>query len=126
MKNKLLNKLLQLTLGTALVASLGTNTRAGSFLWDFDDWLTPGGPADTLTYAGDANAMLFEDYKGLSEGNPATGGFLQLTPAVDSRNLAVAFPDIDDGAPIKAFKLTMDVRAGNPGEIGRASCRERV
>ncbi len=116
MKNKLLNKLLQLTLGTALVASLGTNTRAGTFTWDFDDWLTPGGPADTLTYAGDANAMLFEDYKGLSEGNPATGGFLQLTPAVDGRNLAVAFPDIDDGAPIKSFKLTMDVRAGNPGD----------
>ena len=27
--------------------------------------------------------------------------------------MAVVFPDIDNGAPVKAFKLTMDVRAGN-------------
>jgi hypothetical protein len=113
MKQKLLNKILKLTLGTALAVSLGTNTHAGTFTWDFDGWLTPDGPEELLTYAGDANSVLLGDYKGLSEGNPATGGFLQLTPPVAGRNIAIVFPDIDDGAPVKAFKITMDVRAGN-------------
>jgi hypothetical protein len=46
-------------------------------------------------------------------GNPASGGYLELTPAVGSQNLCIVFPDVDQGYPVKAFKLTLDARVGN-------------
>jgi hypothetical protein len=112
-------KLLILTLGAAVAAALTTPVRAGTALWGFDDWANGTGGETNLVFAGDATTMLLDDYKQYmngSTGDPSTNGFLQLTPAVDGRNLAVVFPDIDNGAPIKAFKFTIDVRAGNPAD----------
>ncbi|MGA4577355.1 hypothetical protein [Limisphaera sp. VF-2] len=101
-----------LALGAALVVSLASfRVGAGTATWNFDDWNDPS--LTNLVVTGDATTIFNEDWKRYTDGNPPTGGFLQLTPAVGSRNLAVVFPDIDNGAPIKAFRLTMDVRAGN-------------
>ena len=101
-----------LALGTALVVGLTTfRAGAGTAFWTFDDWNDPA--LQALVIAGDATTIFNEDWKKYTDGNPPTGGFLQLTPAAGSRSLAVVFPDIDNGAPVKAFKLTMDVRAGN-------------
>jgi hypothetical protein len=41
---------------------------------------------------------------------------LLLNRAQSSDNLGVIFPDIDDGAPVKAFKITADLRVGNGTE----------
>ncbi len=112
-------RLLNLMFGTAMAAALCTNARAGVAFWDFNDWTNGSGGETNLIYAGDVTSITTETYKQYSEGNggdTSTNGFLQLTPALDSRNLAVVFPDIDNGAPVKAFKLTMDVRAGNGDE----------
>ena len=101
-----------LALGTALVVGLTTfRAGAGTAFWTFDDWNDPA--LQALVIAGDATTIFNEDWKKYTDGNPPTGGFLQLTPAAGGRSLAVVFPDIDNGAPVKAFKLTMDVRAGN-------------
>ena len=114
------NKLIKLMLGTALAATLGTNARAGLITWDFDDWVN--GPATNLVFAADEVTFAGSTWQQTFDGNPAPGGdpstngYLQLTPAVDGRNLAAVFPDIDNEAPVKAFKLTMDVRAGNPAD----------
>lgn len=113
-------KLTRLILGTALAAALATSARAGTFTWDFNDWID--GPATNLVFAADDTTFFGETWKQPFDGNPgpggdpSTNGYLQLTPAVDGRNLAAVFPDIDNGAPVKAFKLIMDVRAGNPAD----------
>ncbi|MCS7089881.1 MAG: PA domain-containing protein [Verrucomicrobiota bacterium] len=101
-----------LALGGAMALTLASfRVSAGTASWNFDDWNDPS--LAGLVVAGDDTTILTESWKQYTDGNPPTGGFLQLTPAIGSRNLAVVFPDIDSGAPIKAFRLTMDVRAGN-------------
>lgn len=103
---------LTLAVGAAAALSLAhLRVDAGTATWNFDDWNDPS-LAD-LVVTGDPTTIFTESWKQYYDGNPPTGGFLQLTPAMGSRNLAVVFPDIDNGAPIKAFRLTMDVRAGN-------------
>ena len=58
----------------------------------------------------DANSMPVA-----TNGNPATGGYLSIADGgVGGQNTVIVFPDIDAGAPVKAFHLTADVRAGNP------------
>src|SRR5712691_2078484 len=50
-----------------------------------------------------------------TNGNPATGGYLSIADGgIGGQNTVIVFPDIDAGAPVKAFHLTADVRAGNP------------
>lgn len=44
-------------------------------------------------------------------GNP--GGFLALTYSQNDQNCAVLFPDIDNGALVKAFRFEADLRVGN-------------
>jgi hypothetical protein len=85
---------------------LSINARADTRTWDFDDWYS--GDSTNLVIASTTNSW---DYQQWSGGNP--NGFLQLTPGAAGRNLAVVFPDIDNGAPVKAFKLTADLRVGN-------------
>ena len=105
-------RILTLALGAAVALSASSlRLRAGTITWTFDDWNDPS--LANLVVAGDDNTIFSESWKQYVDGNPPTGGFLQLTPAQGSRNLAVVFPDIDNGAPVKAFKLTMDIRAGN-------------
>ena len=103
-------KNLTLTALTALGLTLSSTSQAGTNFWDFDDWY---GPAVTnLTLASTLSAPEFQGWSG---GNP--GGYLQITKAAGSQNLEVVFPDIDDGAPIKAFRLTADLRVGNGNEV---------
>jgi len=114
----MIKKLIHLSLGAALAVALTTSTRAGSAAWNFNNWYD--GTSTNLIFAGDDTTITELSYQqwfyGSGSGDPFTNGFLQLTPALDGRNLAVVFPDIDNGAPVKAFKLTMDVRAGNGDE----------
>jgi hypothetical protein len=105
-------RILTLALGAAVALGVfSLRTRAGTITWTFDDWNDPS--LANLVVAGDATTIFTESWKQYFDGNPPTGGFLQLTPAAGSRSLAVVFPDIDNGAPVKAFRITMDVRAGN-------------
>jgi hypothetical protein len=106
---------------SALAVGLASGARAGTEVFDFDDWFN--GPVTNLVFAADDTSFSTMSWQQFFDGNPPTpggdpltNGFLQLTPAVDGRNCAVVFPDIDSGAPVKAFKLTIDVRAGNPAD----------
>lgn len=101
-------KLLLLTTTSALALTLASSARADSRFWDFDNWYE--GVATNLTLA---SGQTLWDYQQWYGGNPDTGGYLQLTPPENGRNLAVIFPDIDNGAPVKAFKIRADLRVGN-------------
>src|SRR6266699_2175739 len=57
-----------------------------------------------------------------SDGNPAAGGYLQLTDAAGSESCGIVFPDVDlytnslgqvVSLPVKASTITMDLRIGN-------------
>lgn len=110
-------RLTHLLLAAALAVAGSSSVRAGTEFWNFDDWLS--GSITNLVIAGDDTSWALNDWEKYWDGNPppggdpSTNGYLQITPAAGGRQVAVAFPDIDDGAPIKAFKFTMDVRAGN-------------
>lgn len=56
------------------------------------------------------------------DGNPASGGYIQITPSIDSRACVIAFPDVDLYTnsfgevivmPVKAFRIEADFRVGN-------------
>jgi len=50
-------------------------------------------------------------------GNP--GGYLSIADATNGNNgFEMVFPDIDNGLPLKGFKMDLDLRAGN-GTLGR-------
>jgi hypothetical protein len=50
-------------------------------------------------------------------GNP--GGYFSISDATNGgQGLAFVFPEIDNGLPLKGFKIDMDIRAGN-GTLGR-------
>ncbi|HOX04642.1 MAG TPA: PA14 domain-containing protein [Candidatus Paceibacterota bacterium] len=101
-----------------LAASLGLllsyTVQASTETWDFENWVD--GSATNLVLAATSDTpdtTYWWDYQQYYGGNPITGGFLQLIPPENGRRLAVILPDIDNGAPVKAFKITADVRAGN-------------
>ena len=99
-------RILQAAAATTLGLMLTSNTQADTRTWDFDDWF---GPAVTnLTLASTSGSP---EYQGWNGGNP--NGFLQLTKGAAGQNLAVVFPDIDNGAPVKAFTFRADLRVGN-------------
>jgi len=56
-----------------------------------------------------------------TDGNPATGGYLTITDAVDSQSAFVIFKDADAGKIVTAFTFTCDVRIGN--DFGDANLR---
>ena len=105
MKRKILHLAAAATLGCLLT----TNTQAGVRTWDFNDWFGP-----TVTNLTLASTLANPEYAGFGNGNP--DGFLQLTKAAGGQNLAVVFPDIDNGAPVKAFIFKADMRVGNGSE----------
>ena len=115
-----MNRLLKLSaravlgLSASLGLLLNPGLRANTVTWDFDNWSE--GSATNLNLASfrdDTGLIYHWDYQQSFGGNPASGGFLQLTPAQNGRSLAVILPDIDNGAPVKAFKITADLRVGN-------------
>jgi hypothetical protein len=87
---------------------------AGSFTWNFDQ----GSDSVTnLVMAGNRadSGLVYQSYDG--RGNASTSGYLQLTDGFErGANCAIVFPDIDNGAPVKAFKLTAYLRIGNGTE----------
>ncbi|HEX7653892.1 MAG TPA: hypothetical protein VF607_10320, partial [Verrucomicrobiae bacterium] len=47
-----------------------------------------------------------------ADGNPASGGYLSITDALNSQRGAIVFDDFDNGLVVKAFHFSMDVRVG--------------
>jgi len=108
MKRKLTNSLIALG-AVALGLSAGA-AFAGDEMWNFDN---PANPTNGFTVVG-----THANYYYSAGGNPETGGYLSVADGTEynpGKALVVVFPDIDQGYPVKAFHLTMDVRAGNGG-----------
>ena len=47
-----------------------------------------------------------------TDGNPASGGYLSITDALNGQRGAIIFDDFDNGLVVKAFSFSMDVRIG--------------
>lgn len=106
------SRLLGLTASLGLLLSYAA--QANTETWDFENWVDGSATNLVLTATSDTpDTTYWWDYQQYYGGNPVAGGFLQLIPPENGRRLAVIFPDIDNGAPVKAFKITADVRAGN-------------
>lgn len=98
------------------VASTGS-LFAGDQLFDFNSG-DPTPPPGFIIYGNHANLA----YQ-VSDGNPANGGYLQLTDAnAGSESCAIVFPDVDlftntlgtvISLPIKSFRIEADLRIGN-------------
>ncbi len=110
-----MKKLLRILGAVALGAACTNVVRAGdqTFNMDTDPGSIPGFLICGPNYA---------NYWQPTDGNPATGGWLQIAPAAGSSGLLFVFPDVDlytntDGSttslPIKAFQIDMDLRVGN-------------
>ncbi|MBL9135206.1 MAG: hypothetical protein JNK85_05030 [Verrucomicrobiales bacterium] len=94
-------------IGTISLIAIGS-AQAGQATYTFDT--DPTGTLDVVT---SVNQQPWRD----AGGNP--GGFLALTYPQDSQYAAFAFPDIDDGKIVTAFRFEADLRVGNPeGERG--------
>ncbi|MBX7106728.1 MAG: hypothetical protein K1X57_21820, partial [Gemmataceae bacterium] len=53
-------------------------------------------------------------------GNPASGGYLVITDAINSQGGIIVFDDFDNGLVVKGFNFKVDLRIGNPtGNDGR-------
>lgn len=87
---------------------------AGDQLFDFNDGTLP---TDFLLIGSQAGAA----YQ-LQDGNPAGGGYLQLTTATAGQTAGIVFPDVDlytnslgtvVSLPVKAIRFEMDLRVGN-------------
>src|SRR5512141_649080 len=123
MKGIAMRRLLKLT--PAILGLMASGAlQAADIQWNFDDATQTNG----FVIVGTQAATVWTN----SGGNPDTGGFLYMLPAVDSKNCVMVFPDVD-GFPIKAFHMHVDVRVGNDGgdANGRAAdgfsisyCRE--
>lgn len=98
------------SLGTLVLGLSAGGAFAADQTWNFDDAANPtNGFAIVGTHANFYNA---------TGGNPESGGYLSVCDGTEynpGKALVVVFPDIDQGYPVKAFHLTMDVRAGNGG-----------
>ena len=79
---------------------------AGEFAFDFED-----NPGDSSNRHRSTQEIWSESTVFAGLGNP--GGFLSITGAVRNQSTAIVFPDIDDGAVVEAFVLSMDIRMGN-------------
>ena len=55
-----------------------------------------------------------------TDGNPAAGGYLAITDAINSQTGIIVFDDFDAGLVVKGFNFKVDLRIGNPvGNEGR-------
>lgn len=95
---------------------------AGDQLYDFDVGGNPasGDPTSVPGFVlfGNRALSIYQYF----DGNPAAGGYLQLTDPAGSESAGVLFPDVDlytnslgdvISLPVKAFKIEMDMRIGN-------------
>ncbi len=49
-------------------------------------------------------------------GNPAAGGYLSITDAIDSQGGIIVFDDFDNGLVVKGFNFKVDLRVGNSSD----------
>ena len=82
------------------LCAAGTTALAGSVSYNFDS-----DPTGILSFYGNAAYVP-------TDGNPATGGYLSLTDAINSQRSFIVFDDFDNGLVVKAFSFSMDVRIG--------------
>src|SRR5512140_1772292 len=97
----------------AAVTCIGS-VHGGDQLFDFNAPSTPPG----LIMMGSRAAVAFQP----AGGNPADGGYIQLTAANTYESCGVVFPDVDlftnrlgtvISLPIKAIRFEADLRVGN-------------
>src|SRR5262245_54881052 len=103
--------------GGALLSALSAT--AGTATWDFTTDPTQGANAIEVYQTGFADNAGNSIYWKNSGGNP--GGFLGLTWPLGGSSSIIVFPDIDQGKLVTAFKLTADLRVGNPQQNVRAA-----
>jgi hypothetical protein len=96
MRNTLLKTI---ALGLLLAAS----ARAGTTFINFDT-----DPTGTGLYQDIGSGQ----WRGTG-GNPATGGYLSVTDALNGQSATLIFKDFDTNLVVKAFSFSMDVRIGN-------------
>ena len=82
------------------MCAAGATAFAGSVSYNFDT-----DPTGILSFYGNAAYVP-------TDGNPATGGYLSLTDAINSQRSFIVFDDFDNGLVVKAFSFSMDVRIG--------------
>lgn len=93
---------------TALAASAMTAHAITDKVFNFDS--DPGGVLNTY-----GNAEWRQ-----TDGNPAAGGYLAITDAINSQTGIIVFDDFDSGLVVKGFNFKVDLRIGNPvGNDGR-------
>jgi hypothetical protein len=80
----------------------GPWAQAGHFEFNFDF-----DPSEILELAGTAAWRPFG-------GNPAEGGYLSITDAVNEQLGTILFAETDPGQVLSAFSFSLDVRVGNP------------
>src|SRR5882762_7816314 len=112
-----------LKLLVTLMASIASGIAfAGDVFFDFDTDPTLAGSGFTMVGLHLAAGKAWcsgEPCLCATNGNPSTGGYLSIADGdTGGQGLVAVFPDIDSGLPVKAFHLTCDVRAGNPGVGG--------
>ena len=78
----------------------GIRSHAGSATYNFDS-----DPSAVLKLFGTSTWSP-------TDGNPAAGGYLSITDAINSQRGAIVFDDFDNGLVVKAFSFSMDVRIG--------------
>jgi hypothetical protein len=87
----------------ALGLLLATSARAGTTFINFDI-----DPTGTGLYQDIGSGQ----WRGTG-GNPATGGYLSITDALNGQRATLIFKDFDTNLIVKAFSFSMDVRIGN-------------
>jgi len=91
---------------------MATGVFAADVFYDFDT--DPSGiPGLQILQIGSDTHYPWLSY----DGNPATGGFLDITDGANSQGTMIIFPVLDtvlgEAQPLKGFKLEADVRIGN-------------
>ncbi len=99
-------KWLAAVIATAAITSANAGERTFDFEEDPADEFEITSTQEDLVWGGEGG---FNDFAGT--GNP--GGFLSITEATGSTSTTAIFPDIDNGAIVKAFNLKADIRTGN-------------
>lgn len=92
----------------ALAASAMTASAVTDKVFDFNS-----DPSGVLNTYGNAEWRA-------TDGNPAAGGYLAITDAINSQKGIIVFDDFDSGLVVKGFNFKVDLRIGNPvGNDGR-------
>ncbi|HTI98010.1 MAG TPA: hypothetical protein VL527_03825 [Dongiaceae bacterium] len=100
-----MQKYVRYLVGLGLAAA--SMAHAGTALFDFNSDPTAGGQATLF------GSALWNPIDGVGYGTNTADGFLEITPAQNSKVGAIVFADIDNGAIVGGLHLEADVRVGN-------------